>query len=221
MGLMSVLSFAQKIVVERLRPGEVAIDATIGNGVDTLFLARTVGTHGTVYGFDIQAEALLRTNQRLTEHRADDLCTDVRLVHAGHEQMKLHVEDVHHGKVAAVMFNLGYLPAGEQQQIITKPETTLPALESALSLLRTGGVVCIVLYPGHEGGLQEAEQVETWACALSSLQYDVLSYRMLNRRALPPYLIVIDKNRARMPDCLPTTGRNESGMAPEALYSAD
>jgi predicted methyltransferase len=214
MGLMSVLSFAQKMVTERLRPGDVAIDATIGNGVDTLFLARTVGPHGTVYGFDIQAEALMRTNQRFTDHRTEDLCTDVRLVHAGHEQMTLHVEDGHHGEVATVMFNLGYLPAGEQQQIITKAETTLPALESALTLLRAGGIVCIVLYPGHEGGLQEATEVERWACTLSSLQYDVLSYRMLNRRTHPPYLIVIEKKRASI-------DRNESGSAPEAFFAAD
>lgn len=65
MGFPSILSFAHKLIEERVRPGDAVVDATVGNGVDTLFLARLVGLHGRVYGFDIQQQALDNAAARL------------------------------------------------------------------------------------------------------------------------------------------------------------
>ncbi len=37
-----------------VRTGDVVVDATCGNGLDSLWLARAVGRSGKLYAFDIQ-----------------------------------------------------------------------------------------------------------------------------------------------------------------------
>lgn len=193
MGLTSVLAYARKLVEDRLRPGEPAVDATAGTGVDTLFLARTSGRRGTVYAFDIQEKALQRTTERLA---GDEGLAAVYLLCMSHHRMEEAVAAEHKGKLAAAMFNLGYLPGEDTKEIITRTATTLPALDAALRLLRTDGVLTIVLYPGHAGGREECEAVEAWAAGLPALQNDVLSYRFANRGPDVPYLIAVVKRAA-------------------------
>ena len=43
---------------ERVNAGAFVVDATTGNGHDTVFLAELVGVDGKVIAFDIQADAL-------------------------------------------------------------------------------------------------------------------------------------------------------------------
>ncbi|WP_281889940.1 class I SAM-dependent methyltransferase [Paenibacillus sp. YYML68] len=189
MGFLSILSFAHKLIEERVKPGEPVVDATAGNGVDTVYLARCTGPSGTVYAFDIQAAALERTAARCAleapGHR-------VELVHHSHAELAEALPTETHGRVAAVTFNLGYLP-GHDHATITTAASTLPALEAAASLLRRGGVITIVLYTGHPGGQEEAEAVEAWAASLPQAQYQVLTYRYLNQRNHPPYCVAIEK----------------------------
>ena len=40
------------------KEGDYAVDATLGNGHDTCFLAKIVGDNGKVFGFDIQKRQL-------------------------------------------------------------------------------------------------------------------------------------------------------------------
>lgn len=226
MAFLSVLAFAHKLVGDTVRRGECVIDATAGGGNDTAFLARCVGPGGTVYAFDIQLDALRRTEERLVrgglageeirivrENAREDVGraggnparsglagagrnplrsslagAGVWLIQESHHRMAdLIPEDVR-GRAAAVMFNLGYLPGGDQR-IITRAATTLPALDAAAALLRPDGVLTCVVYPGHEGGGEEAEAVERWAADLDPVRFQAITYRMINRRNRPPYLI--------------------------------
>lgn len=191
MGFLSVLSCAHKLVEERLRAGDTAVDATAGNGVDTLFLAKLVGGSGRVYGFDIQETALARTRERLDDSGISG-AEAVTLVCDSHELMLQHIDGASHGKIGAVMFNLGYLPGGDHATITTIG-TTLPALDAALSALRKGGIVTVVLYPGHDGGAEEAEAVQAWAEQLPQRDFQALCYRFLNQQNNPPYVIAIEK----------------------------
>lgn len=188
MGFLSVISMAHKWIAERAALGDVVVDATAGGGVDSLELAQIVGPKGTVYAFDIQQDALDKTERRLAGLAASP---KVQLVLRSHAEMLEIVDSEFHGKVAAVMFNLGYLPGGDQT-VITRPDTTIAALESALQLLRTGGIITCVLYPGHDGGEQEAHSVETWASSLPVDSGQAVIYRQLQRSAAP-YLIGIIK----------------------------
>ena len=168
-----------------VRDGHTAVDATCGNGHDTLLLARLVGAHGHVWGFDIQQMAIIETGCRLAEAELSHRAT---LQLAGHENLAEHIA----GPVQVVLFNLGYLPGGDRA-IITLPETTVAALEQSLRLLTPGGVVLVTIYPGHSGGTDEQSRVEIWAAGLNPR--DVSSWRMGQTNVTPnaPYLLLIQK----------------------------
>lgn len=191
MGFLSVLSMAQRWTEERVRPGAAAVDATAGNGVDTLFLSRLAGPKGSVFAFDIQDQALERTRERLAGAGPD--LAPVTLIRAGHESMAERIPPAFHGKIRAVMFNLGYLP-GADPAVITHPATTLAALESALGLLAPGGCLTAILYPGHPGGDAEALEVEKWASSLPADRAQTALYRF-PQKPTAPYLVALEKRQ--------------------------
>ncbi|AET59829.1 SAM-dependent methyltransferase [Paenibacillus terrae HPL-003] len=192
MGFLSVLSYAHQLVAARVQPGDTAIDATVGTGADTLFLAKAAGRRGRVYGFDIQQEALQLARRRLDEDESPSLA-EVSLLLQGHEQMREAVPDKLHGKVAAVMFNLGYLPSeGADPSVITHTDSTLAALDAALYLLRPRGILTAVLYPGHAGGGEEAKAVLQWASTVPISSGQSIIYRQL-QRAASPYVVAVEK----------------------------
>lgn len=193
MGFVSVLTMAQQLAARALRPGDAAVDATAGNGVDTRFLAETVGAKGVVYAFDIQAEAIASARARLEKNVDAKPCGTVHFLLADHADMKRHIPTALHGRIGAVMFNLGYLPGGSRPDVVTKPDSTLRALASALELLRRDGVLTTVVYTGHPGGPEEAEAVENWAAGLPSEQYQTLCYRFINQPRHSPYLLAVCK----------------------------
>ncbi len=186
--LPSVLGFTQDLIGQALTEGDVAIDATVGNGHDTLFLAHCVGSSGMVFGFDIQEEALKAAQARLLEAGLE---ARTRLILASHETMADWVGPYLLGRrIQAVMFNLGYRPGGDRSRI-TRPETTLPALDAALKLLGSGSLLTIVLYPGHPGGLVESEAVQEWVQAQLPHCSAVLRYEFLNPNSPPPILLAL------------------------------
>lgn len=134
---------------QALRPGAFAIDATVGNGYDTLFLAHEVGPEGRVLGFDVQKVALTNATEML---RFAGLLNRVTLVLASHEDLNHYLAP---GQLITVaMFNLGYLPRGNRR-IITRPSSTLRALSAVLTHLEPAGRVSILSYRGHGGGEEE------------------------------------------------------------------
>ncbi|MDF2934801.1 MAG: SAM-dependent methyltransferase [Paenibacillaceae bacterium] len=194
MGFVSVLTMAQELAAQRIEPGDCCIDATAGNGVDTLFLAKEAGPKGLVHAFDVQETALASTAARLSGEQPER-SSGVRLHLASHDRMKEYVDAEPHGRISAVMFNLGYLP-GAEHHVITQPGTTLTALDSALELLRPGGMLTVVVYSGHPGGAEEAEAVNRWAESLAQREFQVMCYRFMNQRNSPPYLIAVEKRQA-------------------------
>lgn len=178
-------TIAHELIEATLSSGEVAIDATVGNGHDTLFLAQQVGDQGKVYGFDIQADAIASARKRLTEA---DLLHRVSLLHESHTEIRQHCVT----PVAVVMFNLGYLPGGDLSQI-TQSSSTLPALEAALEVLRQGGILTCCCYPGHSGGLEEAEAVLSWAQSLDQAQFQAEAYNEKGRHEGRPFLVSVQR----------------------------
>lgn len=139
-----------------LVPGGTALDATCGNGHDTLFLARGVAPGGSVHAFDLQAAAIERSRRRLDAAATGTTVYWHQRDHAG------LAEAVSGIALDAAMFNLGWLPRSESH-IVTTPETTVAALDAALTLLRPGAPMTIVCYRGHAGGAEEAAAVQTWS----------------------------------------------------------
>lgn len=166
-------------------PGDHVIDATCGNGHDTLLLAELVGFGGRVWAFDIQQEALDATAARLAEAGG---CEAVKLIHAGHETMAEHCS----GPVKAVVFNLGYLPGGDRT-LVTRTESTLAGLEQSFKILGAGGIVVITIYPGHDRGEQERVALESRLAQLPPAGFHVWRMGQINVPATAPYLVLIQK----------------------------
>ncbi len=168
-----------------IKEGVQAVDATAGNGYDTVFLAEKVGPEGHVYSFDVQQEAIDNTYNRL-KHK--NLHKRVTLLQKSHEYLKQHVPD----RVAVIMYNLGYLPGGDRR-ITTKYDTTIKSIKQALALLLPGGIISIVLYPGHREGAEEKERIIPFCRQLDPNCYDVLNSRLVNKDQPPPELVIIQK----------------------------
>ncbi|MCP1727703.1 tRNA1(Val) A37 N6-methylase TrmN6 [Natronospira proteinivora] len=141
-----------------LRPGDYAVDATVGNGHDTLFLAGQVGESGHVLGLDIQEAAIRVAGGRLRQAGLDNR---VSLIQTGHERLTDILPTEMQGRLKVVMFNLGYLPGGDQQ-LITRADTTLEALSAALSQLAEDGLISLMVYRGHPGGQEEYQAILDW-----------------------------------------------------------
>ena len=173
---------ARHLVREVLRVGDLAIDATAGNGHDTVFLAECVGPHGRVLAFDIQPDAIAATRGRL--ERACCLL-QVELHTACHSRLRGFAKP---GTARVVMFNLGYLPGGDHF-LTTTPAKTLAALQAAAHCLLPGGLLSVVCYPGHPGGDEEAATVEAWFSAQAAIGWRVAKYAMLGTLNPAPFLL--------------------------------
>lgn len=149
---------AQRIIGERVAPGDFVIDATAGNGHDTIFLAEQVGEQGMVYAIDIQASAIEQVRHRLSERH---LLDRVRLSISDHRYIEQIVAPEHQGRIACAVFNLGYLPFGDKT-ITTTQASTLAALDGVSSLLRSNSLMTILAYVGHPGGREESQAVKDW-----------------------------------------------------------
>lgn len=182
--LPRITEMAHRLLAERVQAGDTVVDATAGNGHDTLFLAQLVGESGHVHAYDIQAEAIEATRERLKDSGLEGRVT---LHHASHTGIR-ELPDV----LQAVIFNLGYLP-GSNKTVITTAGETVAAVQGALSHLLPGGMVVIVAYVGHDGGEAEAEALEAYVRSLPLHEYLVLKYAYINPNNEPPYIIAIEK----------------------------
>ena len=173
------------LITKLVKEGDRVIDATAGNGNDTLFLAELVGENGKVYSFDIQQQALDNTRKKLAEHGLEDR---VELILDGHQNMDKYVD----GSVKTVMFNLGYLPNGDHS-IGTKGETTIMAIEKAMRLIEVNGVVSIVVYYGGDSGFDEKDCLMEYIKHIDCRQYTVMKTDFVNQVNCPPIFVCIEK----------------------------
>ncbi len=157
---------AHNLITAVLQPGESAIDATAGNGHDTLFLCQSVRPAGRVFAWDIQQTALDQTADQL-ERAGFSNC---ELVCCDHSRLGEIIPADFHQRIGAIMFNLGYLPGGDHCQI-TQTDSTLAAINASLNLLRPGGILTVLAYPGHPGGAAEAEAVSDLLAGLDPATY--------------------------------------------------
>lgn len=206
--IQNALALSHQYMRAVIQPGDLAVDATAGNGGDTLFLAGLAGPAGHVFAFDIQQTAIERTAARIREA---DLGDQVTLFHLGHEHLADQIigyQDQHDAGpetelegwtdgtcrpiLKGVMFNLGYLP-GADHAINTRPETTCAAIRQACDLLLPGGIVTIGLYYGGDSGFAEKEIIPAFMRTLPVRNYAVQQIEMINAENCPPIFICIEK----------------------------
>ncbi len=180
-------ALAQEILKPLIRPGDQVIDATAGNGHDTVFLAECVGVAGMVLAFDVQEAALASARSRVA---AAGFAERVKFFRESHAKMDRHATA---GSVAVAMFNLGYLP-GENHELTTEVSETLTALEVAARLLKPGGVLSVICYPGHPAGAAEAVAVEAWMTSQAVNGWRVARYGAVGTRRPAPFLVLAGKS---------------------------
>ena len=166
--------------------GETVIDATVGNGNDTAWLLEQVGSTGTVIGFDIQSQAIESTRQRLLDAQ------NLTLIQDGHQNLLAYP----YRDLACVLYNLGYLPKGDKT-IATHSESTIASIQAASQLLKKGGVIMIIAYPGHPAGKEESDALESHLATYPQREFQCWKFAFINQRNNPPILYCLEKRRAK------------------------
>lgn len=183
--MLRLLDLQKQLILSHLGEGDVAVDFTMGNGHDTEFLSKTVGARGKVYAFDIQSEAIESTRKNLAAAGCEENYT---LIQDSHHNVKNYVQ----GEIKAGMFNLGYLPGGDKS-ITTMRETTMPAIEAAVSMLGRNSILCVAVYPGHAEGDAEGKMVSEYLSTLNRFVYSVAQIRIINSPTSPFFMVVETK----------------------------
>jgi 16S rRNA C1402 N4-methylase RsmH len=179
---MRFVEQASRAVQLVVTPGSMAVDATVGNGHDLLTLAGLVGPTGHVFGFDIQQAAIDSASALMRTHGVQNR---ISLYRQSHHRMVDCLPAEAHGRIKAVMFNLGYLPGGDRS-LTTVPETTTSALRQALQVLHPGGIISLIYYSGHHQGAVERDAV---LALTQETHHRTLHFTVTDTRALPPGLL--------------------------------
>lgn len=169
-----------------IKPGDLCIDATAGNGHDTAYLAKLTGPGGEVLAFDIQKQAIARTGELLVR---EGLSGRVRLILDGHEHMAQYALPE---SVSCIVFNFGYLPGGDHA-LSTRPSTSIPAIQTGLSLLKKGGLMALCIYSGGDSGFAERDALLPFLQSLDPKRFLVIVSQYYNRPNHPPVPVLVVK----------------------------
>ncbi|WP_326938033.1 class I SAM-dependent methyltransferase [Aerococcus kribbianus] len=183
----NIVSISHRLLAEIVKSGDTVLDATLGKGNDSIFLAELVGPNGHVYAFDIQEEAITISKQRLQER---NLAKQTRLIQANHQEIDHYLPAK--CQLSAAIFNLGYLPGGNKT-ITTQFQSTLRAIDQCLERLVAGGRLIIACYIGHPGGLEEYQSVYHQLENLPQECYSVGHFQFINQKNNPPRLLIVER----------------------------
>jgi len=172
---------AHEFLAEVIKQDDIVVDATMGNGHDTVFLA---GLSNNVFAFDVQDKAISATQERL-----DKSGLKATLIKDGHQNVDKYISAQ---VIKAAIFNLGYLPNSDKL-VITKPDTTIMALEKVTKLLAVGGRIAVTVYPGHEGGKDEGTAVMNFTKNLCAKKWRVSVQHAEYKTTSSPYLVLIKR----------------------------
>lgn len=181
-----ITQWCARFIKEQVEPGDICIDATMGNGNDTLLLSRLCGPNGKVFAFDIQEMALENTSRRLLQEQAPQNYT---LLLQSHEAMSEYAEE---GTVSCIVFNFGYLPGGDHTKA-TRYDSSINAMEQGLRLLKKGGILSLCIYSGGDSGFEERDAILQWLKQLDSKKYLVIKSDYYNRPNHPPIPVLVIK----------------------------
>lgn len=175
---------------QSLRPGDSAIDATCGNGHDTVLLCQLALSEnsGHVYAYDVQEGALAHTQKRLEEELTAAQLRRVHLIKGCHSDFTAIPPD-NVNPIRLIVYNLGYLPGGDKTHT-TVVETTVQSIQNACELLAPNGLISITCYPGHPAGATEECALVELASALPRSCWSCCHHRWINRQRAPSLLLL-------------------------------
>lgn len=183
--ISNAVNYVKENVKKIIKEDSIVVDATIGNGYDTLFLRKQLSNEGFLYGFDIQKKAIEVTKDRLIKNACYN---GVKLIHDGHENFKKYIET----PVDIILYNLGYLPKGDKD-ITTESKKTLESVKEGMSLLKSAGVIFITVYPGHLPGALELKVLSDYFKTINQKEYAVMKVDFINYKNKPPVVFMIER----------------------------
>lgn len=181
---LSALDISKSIISKIVKEGDLCIDATAGRGYDTVFLCGLVGESGRVLSFDIQQSALDSTAQLLANNGLSDRA---ELIFGSHANMDKYAEKK---SVSCITFNFGWLPGGDHN-IHTVKSSSLEAVEKALSLIKHGGLISMIIYYGRENGFDERDALLEYVRSIDNSEFTVITADFSNRRNCYPIPVFI------------------------------
>lgn len=183
---LQITQWCARFIREQVQPGDLCIDATMGNGNDTLLLSQLCGENGQVLAFDIQEMALKNTKERLEKAGAPRNYT---LYLDSHESLNSYAKA---DSVSCIVFNFGYLPGGDHTKA-TRSSSSISAMEQSLTLLKKGGLLSLCIYSGGDSGFEERDAILEWLKNLDSKKYLVIRSEYYNRPNNPPMPVLVIK----------------------------
>ena len=188
--IRNTTGFAMHIIKEYITPDSIVVDATCGNGHDTLHLAQCGPKR--LYAFDLQEQAVASTRDLLVSEGLSEALASgrIKLICASHSDIDAYISS----PIDVAVFNLGYLP-GSDKAVTTRSGTTSAALSCCLDRLSTGGLVCMTMYSGHPGGREEKEELLETAEALDPGIYHCAYISMINQPSDPPEILLITRKK--------------------------
>jgi len=184
--MLSTTEWCHHFIKLQVKPGDLCIDATMGNGHDTELLCRLSGESGRVLAFDIQEIALQNTQKRLDSAKVPK---NYQLILDSHSHMEKYAKK---DTVSCIVFNFGYLPGGDHM-LATRPNTSIAAIEQGLSLLKKDGLLSLCIYSGKDSGFTERDALLTYLKELDAKQYLVILSAYYNRPNNPPIPVIVKK----------------------------
>ncbi|RPF50252.1 class I SAM-dependent methyltransferase [Aquisalibacillus elongatus] len=186
--MKQIIPFAHDLLAQSITTGSTVVDATLGNGHDSLYLNELVGPEGKVIAFDVQDEALQSSKSLFEQHGIKQVEMHLK----GHENAPSILDDKGIHEIDAVIFNLGFLP-GSDHQVTTSGDTTIQAINGLFPILKSGGYIVIVVYPGHEEGQAEKNDLMNYLKTFPANKGDIAQYKMVNRSDKAPFVVYLYK----------------------------
>ena len=181
-----ITEWCLRFIRDHVKEGDICIDATAGNGNDTLELCQLVGESGKVIAFDIQETAIANTKKRLLDNGVEDRA---EVYMESHTNMGKYAEE---NSVSCIVFNFGYLPGGDHN-LATRKESSIEAIHGGLRLLRKGGLMSLCIYSGGDSGFEERDAILEELKTLDGKKYLVIKSEYYNRPNNPPIPVMIIK----------------------------
>lgn len=190
MQTFSPTKMAQYLLQFKLPFAKFIVDATTGNGKDTLFLAKNSSHHAEILAVDIQMEAIYKAKALLGKEGCQE---KVLFIHDDHSNIEKYISS----SIDIAVFNLGYLPGGNHS-VSTVEKSTMIALRCVVKHLSVGGLVTVIAYPGHAQGELECHTLRSYLTQLPSAVYNIGEWKLLNHSTKAPILYVIEKIRSEL-----------------------
>ena len=154
--MFKIVEFSHFLITEYIKNSSLdtirVLDATCGNGHDTLFISKLLNNKGNIHAYDIQKQAINHTLELLKKENI----TNVTLFHQSHEYIDPTLYDL-------AIFNLGYLP-NSNKEITTNHESTLKAVK----LLTNEVLALYVEQPNFLGSLEDMQKLSERAHAVGA-----------------------------------------------------